>query len=141
MDANASIPLVTAFDISARGRIDPHSGWHVAEKRVNTLALRADPDGALAPTQPAWPTLLQSMGGSLQLANRKLPELQPTLKAANAIIEALNTLPPDANYADLERALGLREPRESHDRIGDAMSRVMRMLESRREDANRVHHG
>ena len=141
MDANASIPLVTAFDISARGRIDPRSGWHLAEKRVNTLALRADPDGASAPAQPIWPTLLQSMGGSLQLANRKLPELQPTLKAANAIIEALNALPSDANYADLERALGLREPRESHDRIGDAMSRVMRMLESRREDANRVHHG
>ena len=34
--------------------------------------------------------------------------------------------------------LGLREPPDSHDRIGDAMNRVLRALQSRRADANRT---
>jgi hypothetical protein len=140
MDASAPIPHVDAFDISARGRIAPNSGWHAAEKRVNTLALRANPDGGSAPAQPAWSPLVVALGGSLLLANLKASELKPTLLAVNRIIDALNSLPGDANFADLERALGLREPRESHDRIGDAMSRVLRTLELRRADGNRSTH-
>jgi hypothetical protein len=138
MEAIAPIPRVDAFDISARGRIAPHSGWHVAEKRVNTLALRADPDGGPVPVQPAWSPLVLALGGRLVLANLKAVELKPTLDAVNRIIDALNALPDDANFADLERALGLREPRDSHDRIGDAMNRVLRALESRRADTNRT---
>ncbi|MCZ8113679.1 hypothetical protein [Silanimonas sp.] len=137
MDAIAPIPRVDAFDISARGRIAPHSGWHTAEKRVNTLALRSSPDVVGIPTQPAWTPLVLALGGSLVLANRKAIELKPTIDAVNRIIDALNALPDDANFADLERALGLREPRDSHDRIGDAMNRVLRALESHRADANR----
>ena len=137
MEANPSIPFVGAFDISARGRIDPHSGWHAAEKRVNGLAARSAPDRGTPLPQPAWPALLEALGGSIQLANRRLAELQPTLRAANAIIEALNGLPYEADYAELERVLGLREPRESHDRIGDAMNRVMHRLAQHREDAHR----
>ncbi|GAB3736304.1 hypothetical protein GCM10028794_16790 [Silanimonas algicola] len=136
MDASAPIPHVDAFDISARGRIAAHSGWHRAERRVNALALRTDPDGGAAPTQPAWSPLVLALGGRLVLANLKAVELKPTLDAVNRIIDALNALPEDASFADLERSLGLREPRESHDRIGDAMSRVLRALESRRIDAN-----
>lgn len=140
MEAIAPIPHVDAFDISARGRIAPQSGWHAAEKRVNLLALRASPEGGAAPAQPAWSPLLIAMGGSLVLANLKATELKPTLDAVNRIIDALNSLPGDANFADLERALGLREPRESHDRIGDAMNRVLRTLELRRADSNRTTH-
>lgn len=136
MDEFAPIPRVDAFDISARGRIAPTSGWHSAEKRVNTLALRATTDGSPSPSQPAWPVLLQALGASLSLANRKAIELRPTIDAVNRVIDALNALPLDANFADLERALGLREPRESHDRIGDAMNRVLRALEQRRADAH-----
>lgn len=138
MDAIAPIPHVDAFDISARGRIAPHSGWHAAEKRVNTLALRSNSDGGVAPAQPAWSPLVLALGGSLVLANLKAVELKPTLDAVNRIIDALNALPHDANFADLERALGLREPPDSHDRIGDAMNRVLRALQSRRADANRA---
>jgi len=140
MDAIAPIPHVDAFDISVRGRIAPHSGWHAAEKRVNTLALRSDPDRGEIVAQPAWSPLVLALGGRLMLANLKAAELEPTLDAVNRIIDALNSLPPDANFADLERALGLREPRESHDRIGDAMSRVLRTLERRRADAIRTSH-
>ena len=136
MEASAPIPHVDAFDISARGRIADHSGWHRAERRVNALALRADPDGGAAPKQPAWSPLVLALGGRLVLANLKAVELKPTLDAVNRIIDALNGLPEDASFADLERSLGLREPRESHDRIGDAMNRVLRALESRRVDAN-----
>ena len=92
---------------------------------------------ARVPAQPAWSPLVLALGGSLVLANLKAVELKPTLDAVNRIIDALNALPDDANFADLERALGLREPRDSHDRIGDAMNRVLRALESRRADANR----
>lgn len=134
MEAIPRIPLITVFDVSGRGRIAPQSGWHAAERRVNLLALRVDREETAPPLQPAWPGLLQALGGSLDLANRKSSDLQPTLRAANRIIEALNALPPDANYSELERALGLREPPESHDRIGDAMNRVMRALRVRRED-------
>jgi hypothetical protein len=134
MDAIAPIPHVDAFDISVRGRIAPHSGWHAAEKRVNTLALRSNPAGGAIPPQPAWSPLVLALGGSLMLANLKAVELKPTLDAVNRIIDALNALPADADFADLERALGLREPLESHDRIGDAMNRVLRALESRRLD-------
>ena len=135
MDAIAPIPHVDAFDISIRGRIASHSGWHAAEKRVNALALRADPSAGTVPAQPAWSPLVLALGGSLVLANLKAVELKPTLDAVNRIIDALNALPIDASFADLERALGLREPVESHDRIGDAMNRVLRALESRRWDA------
>lgn len=138
MEAIAPIPNVDAFDISARGRIASQSGWHLAEKRVNTLALRANPELGTVPVQPAWSPLVLALGGRLVLANLKAAELKPTIDAVNRIIEALNSLPSDANFADLERALGLREPRESHDRIGDAMNRVLRSLESRRSDANRT---
>lgn len=138
MDEPAPIRHVDAFDISVRGRIAPSSGWHAAEKRVNTLALRALDAGEAPVAHPAWPVLVQALGGELSLANRKAAELKPTLDAVNRVIDALNALPLDANYADLERALGLREPRESHDRIGDAMNRVLRNLELRRADANRV---
>jgi hypothetical protein len=79
-----------------------------------------------------------ALGGSLALANRSVAELKPTLEAVNRIIDALNALPRDASYADLERALGLRAPRQSSDHIGDAMARVMRTLAQRREDANRL---
>lgn len=136
MEAIAPIPRVDAFDISARGRIAAASGWHTAEKRVNTIALRADPE-VPNPIIPAWPALVTALGGDLLLSNRRAAELQPTLSAVNAIIDALNALPKDVTYADLERALGLREPRESHDRIGDAMSRIVRSLETRRADSNR----
>lgn len=135
MDAISPIPLVSAFDISARGRIADRSGWHAAEKRVNLLALRRADDEAPQPPQPAWPYLLQRLGADLQLANRKAAELKPTVEAVNSIIAALNLLPATASFADLERALGLREPRESQDRIGDAMGRVLRQLESRRGEA------
>jgi hypothetical protein len=138
MDEYAPIPRVDAFDISARGRIAPTSGWHSAEKRVNTLALRENDPGVPPPQHPAWPVLLQALGANLTLANRRAAELKPTLDAVNRVIEALNSLPADANYADLERAVGLREPRESHDRIGDAMNRVLRALELRRNDPQRV---
>lgn len=138
MAAIAPIPHVDAFDISARGRIAPHSGWHAAETRVNALATRADPEGGLAPAQPAWPPLVLALGGSLVLANRRAVELKPTLDAVNRIIDALNGLEDDASFADLERALGLRGPSESHDRIGDAMNRVLRALESRSTDARRT---
>lgn len=136
MEAIAPIPHVDAFDISARGRIAPHSGWHAAEKRVNALALRTPADGGPMPSQPAWSPLVLALGGNLVLANLKAVELKPTLDAVNRIIDALNALPADASFADLERALGLRDPLESHDRIGDAMNRVLRALESRRVDAN-----
>lgn len=138
MAANAPIPHVDAFDISSRGRIGPHSGWHAAEKRVNALALRPDPEGGPATAQPAWSPLVLALGGRLVLANLKAVELKPTLDAVNRIIDALNGLPDDASFADLERALGLRRARESHDRIGDAMSRVLRALESRSADARRT---
>ena len=130
------IPPVDAFDISGRGKIATGSGWHAAEKRVNTMALRRMDDGAMPP-QPAWPWLLQRLGADLALANRRATELKPTLDAVNAVIEALNALPADSNFADLERALGLREPRNSQDHIGDAMTRVLRSLERRRNDAGR----
>ncbi len=136
MEVIAPIPRVDAFDISGRGRIAAASGWHAAEKRVNTIALRADPEMP-NPVLPAWSALIKALGGDLLLANRRAAELQPTLGAVNAIIEALNALPSDVTYTDLERALGLREPRESQDRIGDAMSRIKRNLETRRADANR----
>lgn len=138
MDAIAPIPHVDAFDISVRGRIAPHSGWHVAEKRVNALALRTPPEAGPAPSQPAWSPLLLALGGRLVLANLKAVELKPTLDAVNRIIDALNSLPRDATFADLERALGLREPQESHDHIGEAMNRVLRALESRRADATQT---
>lgn len=138
MDAIDPIPRIEAFDISARGRIAERSGWHAAERRVNTLALRADPDGLPPPAQPAWPALVVTLGGSLALAKRSVAELKPTLEAVNRIVDALNSLPRDASYADLERALGLRAPRETSDRIGDAMARVMRTLAQRRDDANRL---
>lgn len=138
MDATAPIPPVDAFDISSRGRIAARSGWHAAEKRVNTLALRADPERSAFPAQPAWSPLVIALGGSLVLANLKAAELKPTLDAVNRIIDALNSLPADANFSDLERALGLREPRESYDRIGDAMSRVLRTLELRRTGTSRT---
>lgn len=134
MEAIPRIPLVTVFDVSGRGRIAPQSGWHAAERRVNLLALRVDREENAPPRQPAWPGLLRALGGSVDLANRKSSDLQPALQAVNRIIEALNTLPADADYGDLERALGLREPPESHDRIGDAMNRVMLALRMRRED-------
>ncbi|HAI59771.1 MAG TPA: hypothetical protein DCM32_07835 [Xanthomonadaceae bacterium] len=130
------IPPVDAFDISSRGRIADSSGWHAAEKRVNTLALRCSDDSP--PPHPVWPWLLQQLGADLALANRRAAELRPTIEAVNRVIEALNTLPADANFADLERAVGLREPRTSLDRIGDAMTRVLRSLEARRTDANRT---
>ncbi len=117
-----AIPKVNAFDISIRGRIDSHSGWHVAEKRVNDLGARADKPS------PAWPLLIASLGGTTALANRKLADLQPTLTAVNRIIEALNSLSETSNFNDLEIALGLAQPHELHDRIGDAMARVMRNL-------------
>lgn len=117
-----AIPKVNAFDISIRGRIDSHSGWHVAEKRVNDLGARADKPS------PAWPLLIASLGGTTALANRKLADLQPTLTAVNRIIEALNSLSETSNFHDLEIALGLAQPHELHDRIGDAMARVMRNL-------------
>jgi hypothetical protein len=129
-----TIPFVTAFDISARGRIAASSGWHAAEKRVNGLALMGGEDGAVPLAQPAWPALVRRLGGNLTLANRRAAELKPTLDAVNAIISALNTLQPGARYADLEALLGLRKAREtleSHDRIGDAMGRVLRRLERR----------
>lgn len=129
------IPHVHAFDISARGRIAAASGWHLAEKRVNTMALRSAPGDDAPPPQPAWPHLLQQLGATLSLSNRKAAELAPTLAAVNAVIDALNALPGDANYADLERAVGLRPPRESADLIGDAMGRVLRQLENRRAEA------
>ncbi|GIX38437.1 MAG: hypothetical protein KatS3mg127_1676 [Silanimonas sp.] len=138
MDAIDPIPRIEATDISARGRIANRSGWHVAERRVNTLALRLDPEGLPPPPQPAFPILLKALGGSLALANRSVAELAPTVAAVNRIIDALNALPRDANYADLERALGLRPPRETHDRIGDAMARVLRTLAQRRNDAHRL---
>jgi len=122
MDASSLIPKVNALDISIRGRIDSHSGWHAAEKRVNELGARA-----YRPS-PAWPALLASLGGTTALANRKLAELQPTLTAANCVVDALNALPAFATYGDLEVALGLAKPRELHDRIGDAMARVMQNL-------------
>jgi len=137
MDAIAPIPRVDAFDISARGRIAPHSGWHAAEKRVNLLAQATIPDAAAVAGQPAWTPLVIALGGSLVLANRKAVELKPTIDAVNRIIDALNALPDDGTYADLERSLGLREPRDSHDRIGDAMHRVLLALESRRLEGNR----
>lgn len=136
MEVIAPIPRVDAFDISGRGRIAATSGWHAAEKRVNTIALRTDPE-VPNPVLPAWPALVTALGGDLLVANRRAAELQPTLSAVNAIIDALNALPNDATYADLERALGLREPRESHDRIGDAMTRIRRNLETRRADSAR----
>ena len=74
----------------------------------------------------------------MDLANRKVTELKPTLDAVNAIVDALNALPGDATFADLERALGLRAPRESQDRIGDAMNRVLRRLESRRVEGTHL---
>lgn len=138
MDTFDPIPEVDAFDISARGRIAPQSGWHLAEKRVNTMALRTSPDDDTVVPQPAWPWLLQQLGANLALANRKAVELKPTLDAVNRVIQALNGLSADAHFADLERALALREPRESQDRIGDAMSRVLRTLEQRRTDPNRI---
>lgn len=136
-----AIPKVDAFDISAKGRIASASGWHAAERRVNTMALRAPPEGEPAPPQPAWAHLLKRLGADLVLANRKAAELRPTLDAVNRVIEVLNLLPQDANYADLELALGLREPRESQDRIGDAMERILRSLESRRDDSARYAQG
>ena len=138
MDAIAPIPRIDAFDISGRGRIAPTSGWHAAEKRVNALALRSSPEGSAVPPQPAWSPLVLALGGSLVLANLKAVELKPTIDAVNRIIDALNALPDDATFADLERAVGLREPRDSHDRIGDAMNRVLRALESRRTDTSRA---
>lgn len=138
MDAIASssspIPPVSAYDISARGRIAASSGWHRAEQRVNALGAACEGEPSTLPPSPAWPALLARLGGGLSLANRKAAELKPTIDAANAIIAALNDLPAGAGYEDLERALGLREARGSHDRIGDAMSRVLRTLE-RRNDA------
>jgi hypothetical protein len=122
MDVINAIPKVNAFDISIRGRIDSHSGWHAAEKRVNELGARADKPS------PAWPLLIASLGGTTALANRKLAELQPTITAVNRIVDALNVLPDSSTFADLEIALGLVEPHELHDRIGDAMARVMRNL-------------
>lgn len=122
MDAISLIPKVNAFDISIRGRIDSHSGWHVAEKRVNELGARAEKPS------PAWPVILSSLGGTTAVANRKLAELQPALTAANRVVDALNALPASATYDDLEVALGLAKPRELHDRIGDAMARVMQNL-------------
>lgn len=126
-----TIPLVSAFDISARGRIAASSGWHAAEKRVNGLALLGGDDGAAPLTQPAWPALLRRLGVNLVLANRRAAELKPTIDAVNAVIAALNSLQPGASFADLESLLGLREPPESHDRIGEAMGRVLRRLERR----------
>ena len=117
-----AIPKVNAFDISIRGRIDSHSGWHAAEKRVNELGAHADKPS------PAWPMLVASLGGTTALANRKLADLQPTLIAVNRIIEALNGLAETSTFNDLEIALGLTQPPELHDRIGDAMARVMRNL-------------
>ena len=135
MEPIQPIPHVHAFDISARGRIAASSGWHLAEKRVNTMALRADAEDGAPPPQPAWPHLLQRLGAPLALSNRKAAELAPTLDAVNAVIDVLNALPGSATYADLERAVGLRPPRESADRIGDAMGRVLRQLENRRAEA------
>ena len=137
MDAiplSGPIPLVSAFDISVRGRIVASSGWHRAESSVNAKALRGDDEGGTSVPQPGWTILLERLGGSSQLANRKAAELKPTIDAANLIITALNDLSERSTFADLERALGLREPRSSHDRIGDAMSRVLRDLEHRRAD-------
>ncbi len=130
MDETTPIPPVDAFDISARGRIVSRSSWHIAEQRVNTLALRVEPDSTVT-TQPAWPVLLQALGANLDLANRKAADLKPTIDAVNRVIDALNALPADAYFSDLERALDLREPRPSQDRIGDAMNRVLRTLEHR----------
>ena len=134
-----TIPLVDAFDISARGRIAASSGWHAAEKRVNALALRRAEEPA--PPHPAWPWLLQRLGADLALANRRAIDLAPTIDAVNRVIDALNSLHAEADFADLERALGLREPLGSQDRMGDAMSRVLKNLEGRRRDPSRANPG
>jgi len=135
MDANTPLTPVAVHEISLRGRIDPRSSWHAAERRVTALAAGAGA-GAAAGASP-WATLVQALGGNLDLARRRAGELQPTIDAVNRIIAALNQLPAQAGYADLQAALepgtaaAQAEP-PAHDHIGDAMSRVRNALESRR---------
>lgn len=129
MELSAPLPPIAAHEISIRGRIDPRSSWHVAERRVNALARDDTPKAA------PWASLVEALGGSLDLANRRAAELAPTLGAVNRIIAALNTLPAGSRYDDLELALGLSTPKPipaSHDRIGEAMARVLQSLEARR---------
>ncbi|MBS3896660.1 hypothetical protein [Silanimonas sp.] len=126
------VPLapVAVHEISLRGRIDPRSSWHDAERWVAVLA------GPTAGASP-WASLVQALGGNLDLARRRASELQPTIDAVNRIIAALNQLPAQAGYADLQAALGLGTPAvktepPAHDHIGEAMNRVRDALESRR---------
>ncbi|MBS3958149.1 MAG: hypothetical protein KGZ52_01950 [Xanthomonadaceae bacterium] len=130
MDASPPLPPVAVHEVSLRGRIDPKSAWHAAERRVAALP---PPSTGTA----RWATLVQALGGSLDLARRRAGELQPTVDAVNRIIHALNALPAGADYADLEAALGLdagpgKPKATTHDHIGEAMCRVREALESRR---------
>ncbi|MCE2945424.1 MAG: hypothetical protein ACK5S2_04700 [Lysobacteraceae bacterium] len=130
MDPSTALPPIATHEISIRGRIDPKSSWHAAERRVAALVR----DG-ITTAAPSWASLVEALGGSLQLANRRAAELAPTVAAVNRIIAALNALPSDSCYEDLEVALGLATPKPlpaSHDRIGEAMSRVLQSLEARR---------
>ena len=130
MDESTALPPIAAHEISIRGRIDPKSSWHAAERRVSALARNGIP-----PDAPLWPSLVQALGGSLELSNRRAAELAPTVAAVNRIIAALNALPSSSRYEDLEVALGLSPPKPpagSHDRIGEAMARVLQSLEARR---------
>jgi len=130
MNANTPLPPVAVHEISLRGRIAPRSSWHAAERRVAALADAAD-------EASPWAALVQALGGNLDLARRRTGELQPTINAVNRIIAALNQLPAQAGFADLQAALELgataakTEP-PTHDHIGDAMSRVRVALENRR---------
>jgi len=138
METSAPLPPVAVHEISLRGRIDPKSSWHAAKRRV--LALRRDDTLAAA---ASWEALLQALGGRTDLAGRRAAELAATVDAVNRIIAVLNGLPPQAGYGELETALGLApsQPTASpaHDRIGEAMNRVLENLEARRGGGSKLH--
>jgi len=138
METSAPLPPVAVHEISLRGRIDPKSSWHAAKRRV--LALRRDDTLAAA---ASWEALLQALGGRTDLAGRRAAELAATVDAVNRIIPVLNGLPPQAGYGELETALGLAPsqptPSPAHDRIGEAMNRVLENLEARRGGGSKLH--
>lgn len=136
METSTPLPPVAVHEISLRGRIDPKSSWHAAKRRV--LALHRDDT-----TAASWEALLQALGGRTDLAGRRAAELAATVDAVNRIIGVLNGLPPQAGYGDLEAALGLAPsqptPSPAHDRIGEAMNRVLENLEARRGGGSKQH--